>query len=381
MKRIFYGKHKLYESDYKAVEKVMHSDFLTGGSKIKEFERKIKNYCGCKYAVAVSNATAGLHLANLAMGINNKSLTWTSPNSFVASSNSSILCGSSIDFVDIDIETRNISIEKLECKLKKKNLDLLIPVHFAGLPCDMKRIYYLKKKYKFKVIEDASHAFGSSFNNERTGSCKWSDACVFSFHPVKMFTTAEGGIVTTNNKSLAQKIKMLRDHGIDRKYFSNRMPWYKPQIYLGLNYRMNEIQATLGVSQLTKMKLFLEFRKKLASNYEKSLQEIKQIKLPTFFNNYNSSWHLYTIILRSQKQKLDFYNFMKKNKIFLQVHYMPIHLNPFYQKLGFKKKMFPISEDYARRAITLPLHLDLKKKDVEFIISKIKIFFRNEINH
>ncbi len=377
MKSIFYGRHKIFNDDFKAVKDVLKSDFLTSGERLLDFEQKIIDFCGCKYAIAVSNATSGLHITNLAIGIKETSLTWTSPNSFVASSNSAILCGSDVDFVDIDIETRNISISYLELKLKKEKKipDLLIPVHFAGLPCNMSSIYKLKKKFNFKIVEDASHAFGSSINNERTGSCKWSDACVFSFHPVKMFTTAEGGVVTTNNKALARKIRMLRDHGIDRNYYSKEKPWHKPQKFLGLNYRMNEIQAALGISQLSKINHFLNVRKRLAINYGIQLKTIEAIKLPKIYDDIQSSWHLYTILLENLKKKREFYEFMKKKNIFLQVHYTPIHLNPYYKKLGFKKKMFPNSEEYADKAITLPIHLSITKTDFKNIIKAIKEFF------
>ena len=361
-----YGRQEIIQDDIDAVTEVLKSDFLTQGHVVPEFENRIAQYCGANYAVAVNSATSALHLACLSLDLGKDDWLWTSPISFVASANCGLYCGAKIDFVDIDKSTYNMSVDLLEKKLIQARINktlpkIIIPVHFAGQSCEMKRIKNLSKIYGFKIIEDASHAIGGRYLNEAIGCCKYSDIAVFSFHPVKIITTAEGGLVTTNSKSISEKISRLRSHGITRDNnlmtSKNEGSWYYEQIDLGLNYRMNELQAALGISQLKRLDKFIEKRHKIKDRYDELLDGLPLLRPHQSKDTY-SSFHLYPILLhlnKINKSHLEVFNELRDSGVGVNLHYIPIHLQPYYQNFGFQKGDFPNSEDYYSREITLPL--------------------------
>ena len=368
-----YSTQTIEKKDIKSVIKVLSSKFLTQGPKVSEFESKLKLFVKSKHAVASNSATSSLILACLALGIKKNDIVWTSPNSFVSTANCAVHCGAKIDFVDIDKNTFNISIEKLKIKLikaKKANKlpKLIIPVHFAGNPCDMKEIFKLSKIYKFKILEDASHALGSKYNGHLIGSCKYSDVCVFSFHPVKSITTGEGGMGLTNNKNIFNKMKLYSIHGIEKK--KSNTSWLYEQKVLGYNFRMSDIQASLGISQLSRLKQFIKKRSKIAKFYDKRFKKLFYEKQQIQKNSI-SSYHLYVIKIKKKpyaKERKKLFNILKKKNFGVQVHYIPIYRHPFYKKMGFKIKYFPNNEDYYSRAISLPIFPNLKIKNNERII-------------
>lgn len=371
-----YGKQNISKDDIEAVTKVLKSDFLTQGPEVNKFEKKIATYTGSKYSVAVNSATSALHLGCLALGVGKNDEVWTVSNSFVASSNAALYCGAKIDFVDIDLETNNISILALKKKLiKAKKINKLpkvvIPVHLAGLSCDMRRIKELSNEYGFRVIEDASHCIGGSYENKKIGSCQYSDICVFSFHPVKIITTGEGGMLTTNSKPLFKKLEKLRTHGITKNkedFVSSEVPdWYYQQHDLGFNYRMTDIQAALGSSQLKRLDSFISIRSRIANFYIDNLSDTFDIIKKD--NNIGSSNHLF--IIKSKKRDL-LRTKLLKNKIFSTLHYFPIHLQPYYRKMGFKMGDFPNTETYGREALSIPLHPGLKDEQILFICKTLK---------
>jgi len=385
-----YSRQEILKKDIDAVVKVMKSNWLTQGPTVEKFENTVKHYTKAKYATAVNSATSALHLACLALKVGPGDLVWTSSNSFVASANCALYCGAEVDFVDIDPNTLNISIEllirKLEKAKKKKKLPkVLIPVHFAGQPCDMERIFILSKKYKFKIIEDASHAIGAYYklenskkkNNIKIGSCRHSDITVFSFHPVKIITTAEGGMALTNNRKLDESIKLLRTHGItkSRKFMKKKTkdPWYFEQIELGLNYRMNDIQSAIGIEQCKRIDNFVKSRNEKAKLYDKYLN-FRKLNKQIQPKNVYSSYHLYVIrlnlnLLKNTKKTI--FNYLRKKGIVVNVHYIPIHTHPFFSTLGFKKGDYPNTESYYESAISLPIYPSLKKKDQYRVIKLI----------
>ena len=382
-----YSRQSISQDDIKAVKKVLKSNFLTQGPLVPKFEKKILEFVKAKYAVGVNSATSGLHLACMAIGLKKGDWLWTSVNSFVASANCGLFCGAKIDFVDINLNTYNISINSLKKKLaiaKKRNKlpKVLVPVHFAGRPCEMKEIYSLSKKYKFKIIEDASHALGSKINKENIGNCKYSDLCVFSFHPVKNITTAEGGLISTNNNIYAEKMRILRTHGINknRKNFNNKNegPWYYEQILLGYNYRMNDIEAALGISQFKRLNLFIKKRNQVAKEYDKKLKGLPLL-LPTKDKSIINAYHLYIIRIdksKTKKKQLELFKHLRKKNIYVNLHYIPIHYHPYFKKLGFKKKQFPQAENYYKTSISIPVYPNLKTEKLQYICKTIKIFFK-----
>ena len=334
-----YGRQSISLADKKAVLKVLGSNYLTQGPEVEIFEKKYSSFVGSKYAIAANSATSGLHVACLALGLSKKSLVWTSPNSFVASANCALYCGAMIDFVDIEKNTLNICIDSLKKKLdsaKKNNTlpDLVIPVHFSGLSCNMKALSKLSKSYGFKILEDASHAVGASYDSLKVGSCKYSDAAIFSFHPVKIITTGEGGMVTTNNKKLASKIKNLISHGIvrnkDEIYDQSKInsDWYYEQHFLGFNYRMTDLAAALGINQLKKIKTILKKRNSIAKFYNKKLQNLP-LRLPVLSPKSYCTYHLYSIQILGKnpsKLQLKLYNYLKKKKNYCEC---PLSSNSF----------------------------------------------------
>jgi len=366
---ISYGKHDINQNDIHEVIKCLQSDFLTQGNRINIFENKISTYCNCKFAAGVNSGTSALVIGCMAIGLVKNDILWTSPISFVSSANCGLFLGAKIDFVDINEFTFNIDTEKLELKLKKAKKQQKLPkaivvVHMAGLSCDMKEIYKLSKKYKFKIIEDASHGLGGSYYNHKIGSCKFSDITVLSFHPVKTITTAEGGMCLTNNFTYYKKILKLRNNGV-QKNLENKPRWFYSVDSLGLNFRMNDIQASLGISQAGRIDSFIKKRKIIANRYNKILQDLP-IKLPNNFSNYSSSWHLYIVRLKEKKHinnKKKIFDYLYSNKIITQVHYIPIHTHNLYKKFGFKKNDFPEAINYYDEAISLPIYPKLKYQE------------------
>jgi UDP-4-amino-4,6-dideoxy-N-acetyl-beta-L-altrosamine transaminase len=361
-----YGRQDINQADIDAVVDVLHSSFITQGPQVPLFEKTVSNYCGSNYSVAVNSATSALHIACLAIGLGEGDWLWTSPNSFVASANCGLYCGAKVDFVDIDPQTYNLSILELEHKLVKAKQEnklpkILIPVHFAGQSCDMKKIHSLGKEYGFKIIEDASHAIGGKYLGRPIGGCQYSDITVFSFHPVKIITTAEGGLATTNDEKLAERMQLFRNHGITRDVkLMTRLSegdWYYQQVDLGYNYRMTELQAALGVSQFQRLDEFIARRHVLYERYDSLLGDLPVIKPHQKKDNY-SALHLYPIqidLSKVSKSRAQVFNELRENGIGVNVHYVPIHTQPYYQQFGFKEGDFPNSESYYRRSISIPL--------------------------
>lgn len=380
---IYYGKQNINCDDINAVEEVLRSDFLTQGPMIERFERCVADYCGVKYAVSVTNATSALHIACLAAGLGEGDVLWTSPITFVASANCGRYCGADVDFVDIDIDTYNMSVDTLEEKLKvakqKGNLPkIVVPVHMAGQSCDMKRIWQLAKEYGFTVLEDASHAVGADYLGNKVGSCQFSDMAVFSFHPVKIITTGEGGMVLTNNKDLYDKLCLYRSHGITRN--ADKMtheadgPWYYQQLELGFNYRMTDIQAALGYSQMKRLEDFVQRRRCLAGRYNSLLKDLPVIP-PEVIADAVPSWHIYSVRVQLDRVKLakkEIFEEMHKRGIVLNLHYIPVHTQPYYEKLGHEKDECPEAMHYYEEALTLPLYYSLTDEQQDEVVRNLK---------
>lgn len=372
-----YGRQQINQTDIDAVIEVLQSDFITQGSVVPAFEKTVSEYCGAKHAVAVNSGTSALHLACLALKLQPGDVLWTVPNTFVASANCGRYCGASIDFVDIDQDTYNISVQCLKEKLIKAEKEgalpkVLVSVHFSGQPTEQERIWKLAQKYNFRIIEDASHALGASRNDERVGSCKWSDITVFSFHPVKIITTGEGGMALCNDNELAWRMSLLRSHGITRddKFMHKKIgSWYYEQLELGFNYRMTDIQAALGLSQLSRLNKFVERRNFLAQNYNELLCNLP-IKLPTIDENNYSAFHLYVVRLKKDlinSTYIEIFNYLHQNNIGVSLHYIPVHLQPYYRDLGFSPGTFLESERHAKEAISLPLFPELTEQEQDKI--------------
>lgn len=377
---IFYGKQSIDQNDIDAVVEVLKSDFLTQGPAIEKFEKCVAEYCGAKYAVAVTSATVALHISCLATGLGKGDILWTSPITFTASANCGRYCGADVDFVDIDPSTYNMSIAELEKKLQAAEIKprVVVPVHLAGQSCEMDKIYKLSQKYGFKVIEDASHAIGADYKETKVGCCKYSDMTVFSFHPVKIVTTGEGGMVLTNDKDLYEKLVLYRSHGITRdpKLMTGTAdgPWYYQQIDLGFNYRMTDMQAALGYSQMQKVNEFVSKRRYLAKRYNELLKNINGIQLPDQNEDTKSSWHLYVVRVdfsKISKTKNQIFAEMKEKGICLNLHYIPVHTQPYYENLGFKGGDFPNSEKYYEEAFTLPLYYSLTDEQQDHIVKSL----------
>jgi len=379
-----YSRQEITEADIAEVEKVLRSDFLTQGSIVPKFEQSVADYCGASHAIAVNSATSALHLACLALDLGPGDWLWTSPNTFVASANCGLYCGANIDFVDIDPKTYNMSVDALSEKLIQaeksgKLPKIVVPVHFAGQSCDMAAIHKLSKNYGFKIIEDASHAIGASYNQIKVGSCTHSDITVFSFHPVKIITTAEGGMALTNDNNTANKIYRLRTHGIisDEPKMKERPKeeiWNYQQIDLGYNYRMNDIQAALGLSQMKRLDEYVKCRHKIAKYYD---TEFKNLSLLTPWQapNVYSSYHLYPILIKVNsnfKTQRQVYDELRKNEIGVNLHYIPVHRHPYYEHLGFKKNDFPAAEKFHQEAISIPMYAILQDEQQSYVVKILK---------
>ena len=370
-----YSRQSIQKKDINSVIQVLKSNFLTQGPKVEQFEKSIRKITKAKYSVAVNSATSALHLACISLGLKKNEYLWTVPNTFVASANCALHCGAKVDFVDIDSNTLNISLEKLEIKLKntikKKLPKILVTVHFAGLPTMQDEIFKLSKKYKFKIIEDASHSIGAKYKSEPVGSCKWSDITIFSFHPVKIITTGEGGMLLTNKKYVAEKSRILRTHGIIK---SKNNDWYYEQRYLGYNYRMSDIHASLGISQVRRLKKFINKRNEIAALYKRELSNLP-LDFQQIDKNAISSYHLFVIKFKSKKLIANYskiFNLLRKNKLWVNLHYLPLHLHPYYKKLGFKVGSYPEAENYSKKSISIPIFFELSKNVQLKTILKIK---------
>jgi UDP-4-amino-4,6-dideoxy-N-acetyl-beta-L-altrosamine transaminase len=373
-----YGRQSISDADIDAVVNVLKSDWLTQGPVVPAFERAVSAKCYAEHGVATNSATSALHIACLALGLGPGDALWTSPNTFVASANCARYCGADVDFIDIDPLTANISVEKLEQKLHQARRlgrlpKILVPVHLAGLPCDMAAIHALSKEYGFRIIEDASHAIGATYRNEPTGNCRYSDITIFSFHPVKIITSAEGGMALTQDEQLAQRMQRLRSHGITRDpslmTHASDGPWYYQQIELGFNYRMTELQAALGLSQLSQLDVFLKRRCELADRYDKLLSDLP-LTLPRRTVGATSAWHLYVIRLQPETCRTahrQAFTYLMDASVGVNLHYIPVHLQPYYQQLGFKVGDFPQAEIYYSQAISLPLFPDLTDEQQDYI--------------
>lgn len=378
-----YGRQNITQADIDAVVNVLRSDFLTQGPQVPLFEQSVLDVVGAKYALAMNSATSALHVACLALGVGKGDVVWTSPITFVASSNCALYCGADIDFVDIDAKTYNLSPEQLEQKLiqaKKENKlpKVVIPVHLCGQSCDMQRIHQLSQEYGFKIIEDASHAIGGKYQDKYIGSCQYSDITIFSFHPVKIVTTAEGGMAVTNNAKLAQKMDLLRSHGITRNEQlmtkESEGAWYYQQIDLGFNYRMTELQAALGVSQMQRLEQFVAKRHEIAQQYNELLVDLPVI-LPYQLENTYSGLHLYVICLKLdelKKTRKEIFTELREKGLGVNIHYIPVHTQPYYKQLGFKQGDFPEAELYYTTAISLPMYPDLTQEQIHYIYTTLK---------
>lgn len=376
-----YGKQSIDQSDLVAVEAALLSEYLTQGPRVKEFERDLERYTGAKHAVAVNSATSALHLAYLALGVGPGDEVWTTAISFVATANAALYCGASVDFVDIEPQSFNICPLTLRSKLESavasgaKLPKVVVPVHMAGQPANMQAIGELSKEFGFRVVEDASHALGSEYLDKRTGSCEFSDVAVFSFHPVKMITTGEGGACTTNNPEIAARIERLRSHGITRDpgEMENSSPglYYYEQIELGFNYRITDIQCALGSSQLKRLDGFIEERNRLASVYSASLDE-SILSIPQVSPESKSSFHLYIVQVRreSATTRDRLFEKMRANGVLVNLHYIPIYRHPFYQKMDrYSPQDFPNSEHFYSTSLSIPIYPGLTRGEQSLVTS------------
>jgi len=384
MKTIPYGRQYVGKADISETIKVLESNWLTQGPKIGEFENALKKYCGAKYAIAVSSGTAALHIACLAAGLSKNDEAITSPITFVATSNAIVYTGATPVFADIDPCTNNIDPIRIAEKITSRTAAIL-PVHFAGLPCDMGKIHKIAKRNKLIVIEDACHALGAQYryNNKwvRIGSCAHSDMTVFSFHPVKLITTGEGGAVLTNCKEIYEKLMMLRSHGItkDKNRFVDKRNkacgWYYEMQELGFNYRITDFQCALGISQLKRLDKFLSRRSEIAHMYSKELDKFPGIILPAEGDGVISSWHLYPVRIHGMCRK-EAFDYLRSKGIGVQVHYIPVYLQPYFSNLGYKKGICPLAEEFYITEISLPIYPLLKDREIKFIISVFKSMFK-----
>lgn len=377
-----YGRQDINQQDIDAVVQVLKSDFLTQGPMVPRFEKAVAKYCGASYGVAVNSATSALHIACLALGLGPGDYLWTTPITFVASANCGLYCGAKVDFVDIDSDTYNLCPKALERKLIQAEKDgvlpkIVVPVHLCGQPCNMEAIHGLSQRFGFKVIEDASHAIGGKYKGEPIGNCRYSDITVFSFHPVKIITSAEGGMAVSNNHDLVVKMARLRSHGITRDVAEMTHapdgPWYYQQIDLGFNYRMTDIQAALGLSQMQRLDEFVAMRHALADRYDELLSSLP-VTLPYQDSDSYSGLHLYVIRLNTEDPRvphLQTFERMRMAGIGVNLHYIPIYRQPYYAGMGFSAKDFPEAEKYYTEAITLPMYPELTEKEQNEVVLRL----------
>lgn len=373
-----YGRQCIDENDIKKVVNVLKSDFITQGPKISEFEGKLTEYCGSKYAVAFNSGTSALHGAYFALGIGKGDEVITSPNTFVATSNAALYLNATPIFTDIEKETGNMDVSKVEEKITDKT-KVIVPVHYSGNPVDLEELHKIAEENNIKIIEDAAHAIGAQYNGENIGNSKYSEMSIFSFHPVKHITTGEGGAVLTNDEDYYRKLLMFRSHGITKDHFINESDgdWYYEMHHLGFNYRITDIQAVLGISQLKKLNEFVKRRRNISKLYEKSFKDNPFFKTLTEKEYCKSSYHLYPILIEDKykDQKKEIFIKLREEGLGVQVHYIPVYLQPYYQKLSYKKGLCPISEDFYQKEISIPLYPSMDNDDVDYVIKKIlKVF-------
>jgi UDP-4-amino-4,6-dideoxy-N-acetyl-beta-L-altrosamine transaminase len=377
-----YGRQSVNEQDIAAVVDVLRSDWLTQGPAVPLFEDRVRKQAGAAHAVACNSATSALHVACLALDVGPGDCVWTSPNTFVASANCARYCGADVDFVDIDPRTYNLCADALAAKLSEAERrgalpKVVIPVHFAGQPCDMQRIHALAQRYGFKLIEDASHAVGASYQGAPVGDCRLSDITVFSFHPVKIITSAEGGMALTNSGELAERMRLLRSHGVTRDALRMEAPtheaWYYEQELLGFNYRLPDVLAALGASQHCRLGEFVERRRRLAARYDAELAGLPLV-LPARDREGESAFHLYVVQVADQAgvDRGTVFTRLRAAGVGVNVHYIPVHTQPYYRRLGFRPGMFPHAERYYRHAISLPMYAALEDSDLERVVHELR---------
>lgn len=377
-----YGRQDIIQADIDAVSEVLRSEFLTQGPVVPRFESAVASYCGASDAIAVNSATSALHIACLALGLGKGDWLWTTPVTFVASANCALYCGANVDFVDIDARTYNLSADALEEKLKLAEREerlpkIVVPVHLCGQPCEMDRIYALGQRYGFAIIEDASHAIGGRYQAGPVGNCRYSDITVFSFHPVKIVTSAEGGMALTNNADVAERMRLFRSHGItrepERMTHASDGPWYYQQVELGFNYRMTELQGALGLSQIERLDSYVSRRHELARRYDAVLVDFP-VTIPWQHPDTYSGLHLYVVRVALDKvaaSHLDVFVSMREQGIGVNLHYIPVHTQPYYAQMGFRVGDFPVSEAYYREAISLPLYPTMTEEQQDRVVAAL----------
>jgi UDP-4-amino-4,6-dideoxy-N-acetyl-beta-L-altrosamine transaminase len=378
-----YGRQSISEEDVDAVVAVLRSDFLTQGPAVPAFEAAVAGYCGAEFGVATNSATSALHIACIALGVGPNDWVWTSPITFAASANCAIYCGAKVDFVDIDAATYNLSPERLAEKLQRAEREgrlpaVVIPVHLCGQSCDMRAIAELGEQYGFKIIEDASHAVGGTYEGRPVGNCRHSDITVFSFHPVKIITTAEGGMAVTNDAALATRLRLLRSHGITRDPAEltrpSDGPWYYEQITLGFNYRLTDIHAALGLSQVKRLGAFVDARHAIARRYDDAFAGLP-VTIPWRDSNSHSAFHLYVIRLKLDqigKTHREVFDGLRRAGIGVNLHYIPVYRHPYYAKFGFESSLFPEAENYYAEAISLPMYAGLTSDQQKLVVEALE---------
>jgi len=369
-----YSRQYIDKEDIREVVKVLKSDFITQGPKIHEFENRLAEYCGSKFAIVFNSGTSALHGAYFALGLNKGNEFITSPITFAATSNAGLYLGANPVFVDVEKHTGNIDTSKIEAIITKKT-KLIVPVHYAGHSVDLKKISQIAKKHNLFVVEDACHAFGAKYKGETIGNCKHSDMTVLSFHPVKHITTGEGGAVLTNNKEFHKKLLMFRSHGITKDQFLNKPDgdWYYEMQFLGYNYRMTDIQAALGVSQLKKLDQFVERRRAIAELYNEAFKDNPYFDIPYEKNYAFSSYHLYPLRLKNafKDKKIKIFSKLRERGLGVQIHYIPVYWHPYYRNLNYKKGLCPVAEDFYQREISIPVYPLMKNSEEQHVISNI----------
>ncbi len=374
MKLIPYSRQNISKEDINAVISTLNSDFLTQGPKIVEFEEALAKFCKAKYAAVLNSGTAALHASYFALGLSKGDEFIVPSMTFAATSNAGLYLGAKPIFIDVEKDTGNIDVSKIEEKITKKT-KLISPVHFGGLPADLLKIRKIAKKHKLFVVEDASHALGATYKDSKIGDSNYSDTTVFSFHPVKHITTGEGGAVLTNNKKLYEKVMLFRSHGITKKEFKNKADgdWYYEMQELGFNYRITDLQAALGLSQMKKASQFVKRRQEIALIYKKRFKENPFFKMQSEKDYGKSAYHLYPILLNDKyiKFKSKIFKELRDNKLWVQVHYIPVYLHPYYRNLGYKKGLSPNAEDFYRREISIPIYPGMTNEDVNYVIKTL----------